>query len=213
MKKTNVKFTPPMDEAVDDAHCSSPAQYAMRAEGAADCILMRSVLGPWLTMWRQDRCQIHNPAGELFTIPDIDVVFATTVDGPSLAEIRWLLNCLVDCHVGAESLRFVHEYTGERMSPREVQRQTRRPNDAMLKAASKFLKSTKTCLRNEFARLDEAADLLNAELGNDKAYRARLEKRGIKFWQEHLALPSEKDDMRKARAFGRVFSANWKPSK
>src|SRR5690349_18862309 len=94
------------------AHCTAPAQYAMRAECQADSVQMRAVLGLWLTMWREDQCGVAGPYDGSHMLPDVDIMFSLRAHAPTLEEVRWLLDHLVDCHVGAETVSRVSEYTG-----------------------------------------------------------------------------------------------------
>jgi len=158
---------------VDTAHCSAPAQYAMRAECQADCVQMRAVLGTWVSMWREDQCTSQGTNGKTYRIPDVDIAFSMNADAPGLEEIRWLLDQLVDCHVGAQSVSHATEYTGERAFDK-LEQLMRRPSNEVIGQALECAKRTKVGLRANFGRIDEAIEKLEAEIACD---HEQLEKR------------------------------------
>jgi hypothetical protein len=167
MKKTkNPIKTVAAEVEVDAAHCTTPAQYAMRAECQADCALMRAVLGSWVTMWREDRCELPGSDGKSYPIPDVDLVFSMSADAPNLNEIRWLLDQLDDCHVGAQTVAYVADYTGER-DYEETDRLMRRPNNKVIEAARECAKRHKLALRGNSRSINHAIERLDAEIEFD----------------------------------------------
>ena len=192
--------------AARPAHCTAPAQYAMRAECQLDCLQMRAVLGIWVAMWREDRCYIEGSDGVPLALPDVDVVFSMTADAPSIEEIRWLLDCLVDCHVAAESLCAFSDYTGERADHLEMLDLMRRPSNEVISEARGCIRRTKTCLRNDFGRLNDAAGRLESELGCDIV---KLEQRAHQFANKMKTSGRNKGyrhDEATALKFGRQFA-------
>ncbi|MBE0548548.1 MAG: hypothetical protein IH627_13055 [Rubrivivax sp.] len=196
---------------VDHAHCTAPTQYAMRAECQADCVQMRSVVGRWLTVWREDRCYIRGSDSISRPIPDVDIVFSMSADAPPLDEVRWLLCCLVDCHVGAESLSVVSEYSGERVNHRNMPTLMRRPSDEVIREARDCVRHTKTCLRSDFSRLDDAIARLNAELGSEKTYLERRARQLAQLCKDGLGPEEVRNDDAKALAYGRLMAeVEWR---
>lgn len=94
---------------------AAPIHYAMRAECPPDCDLMRAILAPWVCVWAELQAQVPSKDGTCIYISDVGVAFSVVPEGPHLGEIRWLLNCIVDGHVAAESVSLDEEYTGERV--------------------------------------------------------------------------------------------------
>lgn len=172
MKKQTIKKRASTHATVDLTHCGAPAQFAMRTECSVDCVLIRAALGRWVTMWREDRSEFIALDGTTHSLPDMDVVFSLKASAPSLKEVRWLLECLIDCHVAAETLMPVHEYTGERVYRDGLVGLLERPSDAFIKEARDCARKTKSCLRAEFGRMSDAANRWNAELGNVEGHLA-----------------------------------------
>lgn len=84
------------------------SQYAFRAECPADVDVVRSLLARnQMVCWRQDTCSGW---------PDTDVTFTITSEGPTLEDIKWLVDRVADCHVICESLAHAADYTGERVA-------------------------------------------------------------------------------------------------
>jgi len=61
-KYDRMKYSQNPDTA---GHCTTEAQYAMRAECLYDCFQIRAALGYWITMWRDDS-----------TTAGVDIVFS-----------------------------------------------------------------------------------------------------------------------------------------
>lgn len=160
MKSKNTKNT----QKTTQPASAADIQYCLRTECQSDCLQVRAVLGIWLTSWREDRCQIEGSDGKLFAVSDQDVFFSVQAQGPSLAEIRRLLDGLVDCHVASQSVNTAAEYDGERFDYDKLPNMKRRPSDEVIKQARDCVARTKVCLRREFSRLDEAKEWLDAGL-------------------------------------------------
>lgn len=169
MKNTKSSKTKKNSTIKANNHCGLPAQYAMRAECQPDCVQIRAVLGVWLSMWREDSCYATGADGSPYRLPDVDIVFSMVPDAPSIEEVRWLVDCLVDCHVPAETLTLAHEYTGERVYL-DAEGMMRRPSDTVIKTARECAKRTRVCLRADFGRIDEAVEWLSAELSHENEH-------------------------------------------
>ena len=100
----------------------TPTQYAMRVECASDAIVSWVVLAPWVVEWRQARSAIEGVDGKPHFIPDLDIEFTVGENAPTLVEMRWLLNCVADLHVAAQSLNLASAYDGGRVSYEEVEK-------------------------------------------------------------------------------------------
>ena len=99
-------------------------KYRLRAECRYDCTTIRAALRPWLLSWKEAPTHAENQShidanGVLWCSQDWDseteVGLIMAQDGPTLNEIRWLLERLDDCHVAMETLNTAEEYTGERL--------------------------------------------------------------------------------------------------
>jgi hypothetical protein len=190
----------------DATHCSSPAQYAMRAECQADCVQMRALLGVWVTMWREDRCEVEGADGKPYRIPDVDIAFSLSADAPSLNEVRWLLDKLIDCHVAAQSVNHATQYTGERCYD-ALDDLMQQPSDDTIRHARDSARRTKAGLRADFTRLDDAIERLDAELDCDPR---RMEKRAREIAERLLkrdgGRPAYTRNRQEAIQLGRQFA-------
>lgn len=171
-------------------HCSKVPQYALRVEFEADCLTICAVLGPWLTVWREDYALLRDD-GSPAAWPDKDVVFSLCADGPTLAEARWLIDSIVDCHVAAESLAEAGSYTGARIPYDEMHQHMSRPSDVVIERARDAARGMQTFLSNQFDRLVEVAEKLDADLGHAGPYRKRRAERFDKFLHSYLAQETE----------------------
>lgn len=124
---------------------------------------------PWACDWAETQAQLPLDDGTPAFIPDVDVEFAVIQGGPHLGEIRWLFKGIVDCHVAAESVALVDDYTGERIDYRELERLKCRPPDNVIKRARDSMKACYQETRNL-----ETVELLNAEMGDEAPHRKRL---------------------------------------
>jgi hypothetical protein len=139
----------------------------------------------------------------------VDVVFSVVQGGPSLAEIRWLFNSIVDCHVATESVSLASEYTGERVHYAELSRLVRRPPDRVIEQARDSLKA---CYQKD-TRNVETVERLNAEMGDEAAYVKRLRAHYAQFWRDHFAKPQDKDNLQMAAVAGAYMASAWKDGK
>jgi len=185
---------------------SASVRYAMRTEYVSDCHLLRAILMPWAYDWAETRAQLPLDDGTPAYLPDVDVVFSVVQGGPHLDEIRWLFNCIVDCHVAAESVALADEYTGDRIHYDELDRLMRRPSDNVIKRARD---SMKACYQEETRNL-ETVERLNAEMGDEAAHLKRLRAHHAEFWREHFAEPQDKDHLQMAAVAGAYLASAWR---
>lgn len=143
-------------------HCSEVAQYALRVEWESDCFAIRAVLAPWLVIWREDQAYLNGPKGRCW-LPDRDVVFSLR-DGPSLEEVRWLIEAIADCHVASQSLSEAASYTGERLRYDEMDDNMRRPTDRAIAMARDSARNAQSFFADQFDRFEEAARRFDAAL-------------------------------------------------
>ena len=207
MKKTkNPMPLKTVNSELEVAHCSSAAQYAMRAECQADCVQMRALLGVWVTMWREDRCELEGADGKTYCIPDVDIAFSLSADAPSLNEVRWLLDKLVDCHVGAQSVNHAAQYTGDRCYD-DLDQLMQKPSDDTIRQARECARRTRAGLRADFARIDDAIERLDAELDCEPH---KIEKRAREIAHRLLkrvgGQPAFTRDRQEAMRMGRHFA-------
>jgi hypothetical protein len=193
-KNTIMNLTKQQKKAVQNLesldHCSKVPQYALRVEFESDCLAISAVLGPWLTVWREDYALLRDD-GSPAAWPDKDVVFSLCTDGPTLAEARWLIESVVDCHVAAQSLAEAGSYTGARIPFDEMDMHMSRPSDVIIKGARDAAQGMRAFLSSQFDRLVEVAEKFDAELGNDGPYRKRQVERFNKFVHRYLAQHTE----------------------
>lgn len=211
MKTTNTKNT----KNIAQSKADDDFQYRLRTECQSDCLQVRAVLGSWLTSWREDQCQIEDGKGKLVRIPDQDAFFSVQADAPSLAEIRWLLDCLVDCHVAAESVNTAAAYDGERLYYDKLDELKRRPSDKVITQARDGVARTKAGFQHEFRKLDEATEGLDTELKGAEAVLARRLANTVRFWAEAVneaVTPEEKKQaVNMLKLVGASAMANSKP--
>lgn len=181
---------------------TASVRYAMRTECAVDCHFLRAILMPWACDWAETQAQLPLDDGTPAYLPDVDVVFSVIQGGPHLGEIRWLFDCIVDCHVASQSVALVDDYTGERIDYRELERLKCRPSDAVIKRARESLR----LLYAEDTRGAETVERLNAEMGDEEAYLKRLRTFHAEFWRNHFAEPQDKENAQMAAAAGMVLA-------
>lgn len=140
-------------------------KYGLRTECRFDCLLIIAMLRTWLLSWKESSGYQHDDSyvdvnGVIWSSQnwalDADVQFIVSSDGPSLNEIRWLLNELVDCHVAAESVDFLERYTGERMRHEEFEKTAVLPNKKMILMAIKKLEDYRNLSRISVKKFDKA---------------------------------------------------------
>jgi hypothetical protein len=194
-------------------HCSAVPQYAMRVECEADSLVIRAVLARWVTTWREDQSPFIAPDGQTCWLPDKDIVFTLRPEAPSLSEVRWLIDAIIDCHVAAQSLSDAKSYTGERVPHDEMAAFTQRPGDDVVVQARDAVRDIRNYIAGQFDRFEEAADRFDAELGHDGPYVARLQRRYADMWRTHWARPEDRDNDALAAAAGAALArTSWRRS-
>ena len=125
--------------------------YKFRAECTLDAQAVRAVLIPWLLEWTETRNNfIHE--GSVHLVPDVVVEFRILDEGPSYGEILWLIDGIGNCHVAAETLSTVENYSGERISRRAFHSPATHPNKELLNRALAAVKTRQQTLSLELER-------------------------------------------------------------
>lgn len=129
-------------------------QYMFRAEFSGDADIVQTVLGRSLFSWQED---------SRYAGLDTDVTFTIRQDGPSLKEMKWLIDRVVDCHVVSESLAPAAEYTGERVwlskqYPKGLPTPPKRVVDAALEGLERYVEFLE-------AAMERAEDAIEAIRG------------------------------------------------
>ena len=140
-------------------------KYGLRTECRFDCMLIIAMLRTWLLSWKESSGYQHDDGyvdvnGVIWSsqnwASDTDVQFIIMSDGPSLNEIRWLLNELVDCHVAAESVDFLEIYTGERMCHEKFVKTVVLPNKEIILMAIQKLEDYRKLSKIRVKKFDAA---------------------------------------------------------
>ncbi|OOG58015.1 hypothetical protein B0E49_04065 [Polaromonas sp. C04] len=128
--------------------------FKFRAECAADAQVIRAVLLPSLLHWQETRDTLEHDGG-LHALPDVTVEFSILAGGPALDEIWWLVDCVCNCHVAAESIELIENYTGERKTRRRFEAPARMPSRELLRQAVAAVKRRQEVLRLELERVQQ----------------------------------------------------------
>lgn len=125
--------------------------YKFRAECTADAQAARAVFHPWILNWQEVRATLEHE-GVVYGLPDVDVEF-TLVDGaPALGEMLWLLDGIDNCHVVADTLDTLENYTGDRKFRERFGGQAQRPRKEIISQASTAIRSRQKVLNTELER-------------------------------------------------------------
>ncbi|QDZ26597.1 hypothetical protein [Noviherbaspirillum sp. UKPF54] len=125
--------------------------FKFRAECFADTQAIRAVFLPWIMEWKETRSNIDLD-GVIHAMPDVDVEFSVVSDGPTLGEMRWLIDGISNCHVAAETIETSENYTGERNSRQAFAAPASRPRDEILRQALGTVKTRRQVLNLELER-------------------------------------------------------------
>jgi hypothetical protein len=150
-------------------------KFKFRAECTADAQVVRAVLLSWILDWKEVRSNLEHE-GVIHAMPDVDVEFTIVDEGPTLGEILWLLDCIGNCHVAAETLAFAEDYTGERSSRDPLAAPAQLPRKEILSQVLSAVRSRQALLNFEHERA------LQLHRTYDTAFR-----RGEK-WKDLLAV-------------------------
>lgn len=130
-------------------------EYKMRAECQPDADLIRACLAPWLERWQVFECHLEHK-GKPLRIPDVDIEFTTAANGPCKGELKWMVSQLEDCHVAAESLDGVLEYTGKRYDLDDADCIVAAPTPEMVSQSLENLERYREYLEVQMKRLTDA---------------------------------------------------------
>jgi hypothetical protein len=128
-------------------------------------------------------------------------MFVLESDGPSLNEIRWLVNSLQDCHVAAETLEPLDSYTGERMDYELLDEIATRPNKAVIEAAMESIADCQKFLFSESERAAEAIQQFEAHIGNPDQYMRKVALQQATFVVKHGLVKGDIDCTKLAEVF------------
>jgi hypothetical protein len=88
-------------------------KYKFRAEMPIDAELIKKALKNSIVDWKEFDVFLDLPEGP-YKVPDIEVIVEIIESGPTLDEIREIMNNITDCHIATQTLNYLDEYTGER---------------------------------------------------------------------------------------------------
>jgi hypothetical protein len=125
--------------------------YKFRAECIADAQAVRAVLLPWLLEWSENRANLQYE-GVLHPMPDVDVEFTVAEEGPTLAEMLWLLDGIDNCHVASDTLTTIESYTGKRKFRGRFESPAARPRASVLSEAMAGVRARQKTLDLELER-------------------------------------------------------------
>ena len=153
--------------------------YALRVECQTDAFLIRAAVADWVYSWKETWATWDGKR----TFPDMNVEFQLAWNPPRFTELQWIISCIPDCHVAAESFRPIQSYTGERTHYEKLNSTMKIPSIETIKKAKagveitlKWLPILKDGLLNPQRRF-------TAELGKPKAYLASEAKRFAYFYK------------------------------
>lgn len=159
----------------------------MRAECATDAQLVRALFQPWLVGWQE----AHTPTrvnGQTHLLPGAEVTLTLASDGPTHAEAVWLVDHIVDCHVVADTLMPLPQYTGERKFRSQFTAPARQPAPKVVEMAATALESRAETMTMEADRAAFSAEsLLQHASGAGPALAATEGAGGWVFSLEHEA--------------------------
>jgi len=147
---------------------NTKAVYKFRAECATDAQAIRATLRPWLFSWNEHSDTVEH-LGTEYAVPDVVVEFSVLHDGPTLREIRWLMDAIDNCHVPAESVELLHDYSGERTSRRRFQGAVERPSKTQFQQLQEAARIRLQVLHAELERNKLLLKLLNTALKSPAA--------------------------------------------
>ena len=150
---------------------NTQATYKFRAECSTDAQAIRATLKPWLFSWNESRDYLEH-LGVEYPVPDVTVEFSIESSGPTLPEIRWMMDAIDNCHVAAESVELVSLYTGERSSRRRFQGAAERPSKARLEGMQEAARVRLKVLHAEIERNQNLLKLCNTALKAPKTLSA-----------------------------------------
>ena len=158
---------------------SMGTRYRLRVEFRGDCDPIKAILGPWILTWYEsDGCEDDDSyidaKGKYWSSRNwgfnTDVQFIIKSGGPSLNEIRWLINTITDCHVAAQTVEPIETYNGERMDNNLLENSLVRPHKEMIQSALASIVRAKGIHKSRVEFFDEIEELIQAHMGNPVSY-------------------------------------------
>ena len=157
-------------------------QYKLRTEFRHDCLQILCLLRPWVLSWKEspglglDDSHVDDD-GRIWSSQDcgIDfgVEFIIAEGGPTLKEIRWLINAIVDCHVAAQTVSERAQYTGKRIDYELFDDMAMPPSPQVIRTAIEAIKEQQESLAICHERSMKTIDRLDVQLGDDEPYKRR----------------------------------------
>ena len=92
-------------------------KFKFRAECQRDAALIEKALKGSLLEWKEFDVYLDSKP-VLCKVPDVDVEFETSENGPTLDEIIQIMGGIQDCHIATQSVNYLEDYTGERYHDR-----------------------------------------------------------------------------------------------
>lgn len=162
---------------------NSERHFRLRTEFRCDCPKIIALLQPWIQLWLEADGLIGQPAeidpeGYVWIDHgwslDTEVQFVIKPDGPSLNEIRWLINLITDCHVPAQTLENFCRYTGERIHFEQVSAISLRPNTAIINMAIASLERSVAGFGFDECQTAHTIEVLRAHLSNPEPHMRKV---------------------------------------
>jgi hypothetical protein len=160
-----------------------------RAECAADAHMVRSLLLPWLVMWREEQMPFRIEGNTHF-LPGTVVQFTLGGHGPGHSEVLWLVDMLLNCHVIGDTLMPIAKYTGDRKFRRRFSEPAMRPSSEVIERAFAALQLRIELLRVELPRTEFSSKEVHGALtapDAELAFAGSLDEPGWLFTREHKA--------------------------
>ena len=157
-------------------------QYKLRTEFRHDCLQIQCLVKPWLLSWKESPGWGPNDShvddnGRIWVSQDccidVDVEFIIAEGGPTLKEIRWLINAIIDCHVAAETVSEQAQYTGERIDYELFDEMAIPPSPQVIRKAIEAVKEQQENLKLCRERTMKTIERLDVQLGDDEPYKRR----------------------------------------
>lgn len=179
-----------------EAERENGTRFGMRTEFRGDCRLIISLIKSWLLSWKESSGYTADDShvddeGRYWSSQnwsmDTDIEFILKKNGPTLNELQWLINAIVDCHVPAQTVALLDKYTGERINHEVLDEIATPPRDEILKAAIESVKKQQDSIEMQLEIYQTTIERFRAQLGDEEPYKLRVAKRNAEFWLENFA--------------------------
>lgn len=154
-------------------------RYGLRVEFTGDCEPIMALLRPWILSWHESPGWLTDESyvdtnGKYWSsrtgICDTDVKFTLKSGAPALNEIRWFIHTITDCHVAAQTVAHIDEYTGERMDYQLLESTIVRPNKKFIKSALISMARNIEYFHGRIKLFESVEEVLEAHMRNPEAY-------------------------------------------